>query len=56
MLDGYCSSCKREKEKEDKIWICRNCGHVYIGTKALEVCHECKHYKSFMEVKVDNYE
>ena len=52
MLDGYCSSCKRKKEKEDS----RNCGHVYIGTKALEVCHVCKHYKSFMEVKVDNYE
>lgn len=25
MLEGYCSSCKKEKEKEDKIWICRNC-------------------------------
>ena len=24
------------EKKEDKIWICRNCGHVYVGTKALE--------------------
>ena len=44
------------EKKEDKIWICRNCGHVYIGTKALEVCPVCKHSKSFMEVKADNYE
>ena len=40
---------------EDKIWICRNCGHVYVGTKALDVCPACKHPKSYMEVKADNY-
>ena len=39
----------------DKIWICRNCGHVYIGTKAPEVCPVCKHPQSFMEQKADNY-
>lgn len=43
------------EKKEDKIWICRNCGHVYVGTKALEVCPVCKHPKSYMEVKADNY-
>ena len=39
----------------DKIWICRNCGHVYVGTDALEVCPVCKHSQSYMEVKSDNY-
>ena len=39
----------------DKIWICRNCGHVYIGKDALEVCPVCKHPRSFQEVKADNY-
>lgn len=39
----------------DKMWICRNCGHVYIGKDALEVCPVCKHPQSFMEVKADNY-
>ena len=43
------------EKKEDKIWICRNCGHVYVGTKALEVCPVCKHPKSYMEVKAENY-
>ena len=40
----------------DKIWICRNCGHVYVGKDALDVCPVCNHKQSFMEVKADNYE
>ena len=39
----------------EKMWICRNCGHVYIGKDALDVCPVCKHPQSFMEVKADNY-
>ena len=39
----------------DKMWICRNCGHVYIGENALYVCPVCKHPQSYMEVKADNY-
>ena len=39
----------------DKIWICRNCGYVYTGRDALEVCPVCKHPRSFQEVKADNY-
>ena len=44
------------KKDENKIWVCRNCGYVYEGEKALEVCPVCAHPKSFMEVKADNYE
>ena len=40
----------------DKIWICRNCGHVYVGKDALDVCPVCNHPQSFMEVKANNYE
>ena len=40
---------------EDKIWICRNCGHVVIGKKAPGVCPVCNHPQSFFEVKADNY-
>lgn len=39
----------------DKMWICRNCGHVYIGENALDICPVCKHPQSYMEVKADNY-
>ena len=40
---------------EETIWVCRNCGHVYRGKEALEVCPVCKHPKSFMERKALNY-
>ena len=38
------------------VWVCRNCGHVYEGEKALEICPVCAHPKSYMEVKADNYQ
>ena len=40
---------------EDKIWICRNCGHVVIGKKAPDVCPVCAHPQSFFEIKAENY-
>ena len=40
---------------EEKIWICRNCGHIYKGKNALKVCPICKHPESYMEVKAENY-
>ena len=43
------------KKDENKIWVCRNCGHVYEGDKALEVCPVCAHPQSYMEVQADNY-
>jgi len=43
------------EKSESKLWICRNCGHVYVGTKALELCPVCAHPKSYMEVKAENY-
>ena len=39
----------------EKMWICRNCGHVYFGEDALDVCPVCNHPQSFMEVKAENY-
>ncbi len=43
------------EKSESKIWVCRNCGHVYEGTKAVELCPVCKHPKSYMEVKNESY-
>ena len=42
-------------KSEEKMWICRNCGHVYFGEDALDVCPVCEHPQSFMEVKAENY-
>ncbi|MDY6397870.1 MAG: rubrerythrin family protein [Treponema sp.] len=38
-----------------KVWECRNCGHVVVGTKAPEVCPVCAHPKSFFEISEENY-
>ena len=39
----------------DKIWKCRNCGHIVIGKAAPEVCPVCNHPKSYFEIKAENY-
>ena len=39
----------------DKIWKCRNCGHIVIGKEAPEVCPVCNHPKAFFEIKAENY-
>ena len=42
-------------KEEDKIWVCRNCGHIVIGKNAPEVCPVCSHPKSYFEIKAENY-
>lgn len=39
----------------DKIWKCRNCGHIVIGKSAPEVCPVCNHPQSYFEIKNENY-
>ena len=43
------------EKSEVKIWECRNCGHIVVGTKAPEVCPTCNHPQSFFEVSAENY-
>ena len=39
----------------DRMWKCRNCGHIVIGKSAPEICPICKHPKAFFEIKAENY-
>lgn len=43
------------EKSEVKVWECRNCGHVCVGTKAPEVCPVCTYPQGFFEVKAENY-
>ena len=43
------------EKSEVKVWECRNCGHIVVGTKAPEVCPVCAHPKSFFEIHTENY-
>lgn len=42
-------------KSEVKVWECRNCGHIVIGTSAPEVCPACNHPQSYFEVREENY-
>lgn len=43
------------KKSEVKVWECRNCGHIVVGTKAPEVCPACNHPQSYFEICAENY-
>lgn len=43
------------EKSEIKVWECRNCGHIVVGTKAPEVCPVCAHPQSYFEISADNY-
>ena len=43
------------QKSEVKIWECRNCGHLVVGTKAPELCPTCAHPQSYFEVREENY-
>ena len=42
-------------KSEVKIWECRNCGHIVVGTKAPELCPVCAHPQSYFELNAENY-
>lgn len=43
------------EKSEVKVWECRNCGHIIVGTKAPDVCPVCAHPQSYFEVHAENY-
>ena len=43
------------KKGEETVWICRNCGHVYVGKEAPKVCPVCVHPQSYFEMRAKNY-
>ena len=43
------------EKSEVKVWECRNCVHIVVGTKAPEVCPVCDHPQSYFELHAENY-
>ena len=43
------------EKSEVKVWECRNCGHIVVGTAAPEVCPTCDHAKAYFEIHAENY-
>ena len=42
-------------KSEVKVWECRNCGHIVVGTQAPEVCPVCNHLQAYFEINQQNY-
>ena len=43
------------EKSEVKVWECRNCGHIVVGTKAPEVCPVCAHPQAYFEIHKENF-
>lgn len=43
------------EKSEVKVWECRNCGHIVVGTNAPEKCPVCNHPQAYFEVREQNY-
>ena len=43
------------KKSEVKVWECRNCGHIVVGTQAPQICPVCAHPQSYFEISAENY-
>ena len=43
------------EKSEVKVWECRNCGHIIVGTAAPDVCPTCDHPKAYFEINAKNY-
>ena len=39
----------------DRIWKCRNCGHIVVGPSAPAVCPVCAHPQAYFEINAENY-
>lgn len=42
-------------KSEVRIWECRKCGHIVVGTNAPEVCPICKNPQAYFEIHTINY-
>ena len=43
------------EKSEVKVWECRNCGHIVVGTKAPKLCPTCDHPQAYFEIHEENY-
>ena len=41
------------KKSSVKVWECRNCGHIMVGTEAPEICPTCAHPQSYFEIHAE---
>ena len=55
LLDNVNNLKVFKKDEEVTVWKCRNCGYIFVGKEAPNVCPCCAHPQSFFEVNASNY-
>ena len=43
------------KSEKVTVWKCRNCGYIFVGNEAPEVCPVCAHPRAYFELRAINY-
>ena len=43
------------EKSEVKVWECRNCGHIVVGTEAPDIGPTCDHPQAYFEISAENY-
>lgn len=43
------------EKSEVKVWECRNCGHLSVGTKAPQICAVCGYPQAYFQTRAENY-
>ena len=43
------------KKSEVKVWECRKCGHICVGTEAPQICPICAHPQAYFQIEPKNY-
>ena len=54
LLDHYREG-KTFKDEAPLGWKCNNCGYIYEGEEAPEICPVCAHPRAYFERKAENY-
>lgn len=55
VLLGRVESGRVFERDEEIVWQCRNCGYLYTGTEAPDLCPACLHPKAYYEPAKTNY-
>ena len=43
------------KKEKEVWWVCRECGYVYFGQEAPEICPSCFHGQGYYQLKCEEY-
>ena len=43
------------RRESSQTWVCRNCGYLYTGEAAPNICPVCSHPQAYFQLKEENY-